>query len=115
MNTSLFKNEKNVSLFTAGQSIFQRGDKGDFMCALIEGEVSISINGKTIETISEGQIFGEMAIIDESERSADAVAVTDCKLALIDEKRFLFMVQNSPFFAIEVMRALTKRLRRNDL
>ena len=55
---------------------------------------------------------GELALIDRRPRSATAVAVTACVLAPIDEKQFQFMVQQTPFFALQVMRVLTERLRR---
>jgi CRP-like cAMP-binding protein len=55
--------------------------------------------------------MGEMALIDSQPRSATAVALTDCSLAVIDEKRFLFMVHETPFFALDIMRILAERLR----
>jgi signal-transduction protein with cAMP-binding, CBS, and nucleotidyltransferase domain len=58
--------------------------------------------------------FGEMALIDGGTRSATAIAKTDCKLVPITEKQFLFMVQETPFFALRVMRTLTARLRQVD-
>ena len=59
-------------------------------------------------------IFGEMALIDDSPRSATAVALTDVTLAPIKENQFLFLVQNTPFFALSVMRVLARRLRRQN-
>jgi CRP-like cAMP-binding protein len=61
-----------------------------------------------------GGIFGEMALIDHRERSADVIAKTDVRVAAIDQKRFLYLVRNHPFFAIEVMKVMTDRLRRFD-
>ena len=52
------------------------------------------------------------AFIDHRPRSASAVARTPCLLVPIDEKQFQFMVQQTPFFALQVMRVLTERLRR---
>lgn len=54
-----------------------------------------------------------MGVIDSSPRSATAQAAEDCVLAEIDQKRFMFLVQATPFYAIEVMRLLVKRLRAN--
>ena len=56
-------------------------------------------------------IFGEMALIDDAPRSATAVAVTDVELVPVSEKQFLFLVSQTPFFAIKVMRVLARRLR----
>jgi len=65
----------------------------------------------TVETVEEGGLLGEMSLVDDRERSASAVALVDCELVPIDEKRFLFLVQETPFFALEVMRTMARRLR----
>ncbi len=66
------------------------------------------------ETLEADGIFGEMALIDDSPRSATAIALTDVTLAPIKENQFLFLVQNTPFFALSVMRVLAHRLRRQN-
>jgi CRP/FNR family cyclic AMP-dependent transcriptional regulator len=97
--------------FTAGQTIFAVGDPGDVMYVVKEGEVEVLVRDRVVETIGPGGILGEMALIDHSPRSASARAKTDCQLVPIDEARFKFMIQQTPFFAIEVMRVMTRRLR----
>jgi CRP/FNR family cyclic AMP-dependent transcriptional regulator len=59
-------------------------------------------------------MFGEMALVDSAPRSADAVAVTDVTLVPISEKQFLFLVSQTPFFALKVMRVLARRLRASN-
>jgi CRP-like cAMP-binding protein len=61
--------------------------------------------------LSTNEIFGEMALIDDAPRSATAVAKTDVELVPISEKQFLFLVSQTPFFALKVMRVLARRLR----
>ena len=73
--------------------------------------MEIKVGNKIVETVSVDEFFGEMALIDGGIRSATAVAKTDCSLVPINEKQFLFMVQETPFFALRVMRTLTARLR----
>jgi CRP/FNR family transcriptional regulator, cyclic AMP receptor protein len=112
MNLSnLFKNTNNVIEFTAGSTIFLTGDPGEVMYVVLDGEVEVKVNDKVVDTVQAGNIFGEMALIDAGPRSAAAVAKSDCRLALVDQKLFLFMVQQTPFFSIEVMRVLADRLR----
>ena len=82
------------------------------MYVVRSGEVDIEIDGKVIETLSEGAIFGEMALIDGSARSATARAKTPCEVSPIAERNFLLLVDEMPFFALSVMRALVDRLRR---
>jgi CRP/FNR family transcriptional regulator, cyclic AMP receptor protein len=98
--------------FAPGEAIFKEGDKGDKMYVIRSGEVAIERGGKVIETLAPAGIFGEMALIDGSPRSATARAKTDCEVAPITEKSFLFLVHETPFFAIAVMRTLADRLRR---
>jgi CRP/FNR family cyclic AMP-dependent transcriptional regulator len=98
--------------FAPGEVIFAKGDKGDKMYVIRSGEIEIARDGKIVETLSSGGIFGEMALIDGSRRAATARAKTTCEVAPITEKSFLFLVHETPFFAIAVMRTLAERLRR---
>jgi CRP/FNR family transcriptional regulator, cyclic AMP receptor protein len=63
------------------------------------------------ETVSAGGIVGEMALVDRSPRSATARAIEPSTVIPIDERRFLFMVQQTPFFSLRLMRVMTARLR----
>ena len=67
-----------------------------------------------LDTLGPGSLVGEMALIDAQVRSATATAKSACRLAPVTEKRFLFMVQQTPFFALQVMRILAERLRRSN-
>ncbi len=98
--------------FQPGDAIFEEGSKGDTMFVIRSGEVIIERAGKVMETVPPGGIFGEMALIDGSPRSATARAKTECEVAPVTEKSFLFLVHETPFFAIAVMRTLADRLRR---
>jgi len=100
--------------FKPGQVIFEQGDQGDAMFVINSGEIDIEIDGKVIETLTAGAIFGEMALIDGSARSATARAKTLCEVSPIAERNFLLLVDEMPFFALSVMRALVDRLRRMD-
>jgi CRP/FNR family transcriptional regulator, cyclic AMP receptor protein len=98
--------------YKPGETIFSQGDDGDRMYVIRTGEVEIERDGKIVETLSAGDVFGEMALIDGSPRAATARAKTVCELAPISEKAFVFMVHETPFFALTVMRTLAERLRR---
>ncbi len=107
----LFENSPDIVEVDVGGAVFSEADEVDAMYVVLEGTVEIRLGDRTLETIEPGGFFGEMALIDPSPRSATAVAQTRCRLAAVDEKRFLYMVQQTPFFAIEVMRTLVGRLR----
>jgi CRP/FNR family cyclic AMP-dependent transcriptional regulator len=108
----LFQNTKDSKTYSAGETIFEQGDPGDVMYVVLEGEVDIKAEVEVLEHLGEGHIFGEMAIIDKQPRSASAVAITDCRVAPVDQKRFAFLVQQNPYFAIQVMSVMADRLRR---
>lgn len=108
----LFQHAEDYVTFRAGTRIFEEGQPGDSMYAVVEGEVDIVSNGKVLETTGAGGIVGELALLDRSKRSATAIARTDCRLVPVDEKRFLYMVHQTPFFALQVMRIMAERLRR---
>ncbi|MDM8557715.1 cyclic nucleotide-binding domain-containing protein [Candidatus Parabeggiatoa sp. HSG14] len=109
---SLFSKSNDFVSFSAGQIIFKEGDPGKVMYAIIEGEVEILIGNKVVDTVSAGNILGEMALIDTSPRSATAVPKTDCKVVPISRRHFTFLVQQTPNFALEVMQVMANRLRR---
>jgi len=97
--------------FPAGQSIFNEGDPGDIVYVVKSGLVELKAGNRVLETVGEGGLFGEMALIDNEKRSASAQAKTDCDLVVIDENRFQFLVRETPFFAVVVMRIMAHRLR----
>jgi len=100
----------------AGELIFDEGDSGARMYVVRSGEVEIRCGDLVVETLQTGGMFGEMALIDGTHRSASAWAKTDCELIPVDEETFLFLVRETPYFALDVMRTLTRRLRSmNDL
>ncbi len=110
---NLFRGASTVD-FSLGQTIFEADAHGDTMFVILEGEVEIVIGTSVLEKLGPGCIFGEMALIDDGPRSARAVATKDSRLAPVNRRRFEFMVQETPFFALEVMTILADRLRRTN-
>ena len=108
----MFADETYPRACDAGEAIFQTYDMGAEMYVVLEGEVELTIDGKVLETLGPGEPFGEMALIDQAPRTATAIAKTACKLAVIPEKRFLFMVQTTPHFALQIMKVMADRLRK---
>lgn len=116
MTTTLdvFRNEKDVRTFEPGTVIFKEGDRGKLMFAVLEGEVNIIKGSVLLATIGAGEVFGEMALVDDSPRSADAVAKTTVKAAAVDDRSFLRMVAYNPQIALQLMSLLSERLRKAD-
>jgi CRP/FNR family cyclic AMP-dependent transcriptional regulator len=98
--------------YAAGQEIFAEGQAGKHIYIVRSGTVEILIGGRVVETIGENGIFGEMAVVDGSPRSGTARAQTPCELAPIDQRTFIVMVDEAPYFALNVMRLMVHRLRR---
>jgi uncharacterized membrane protein len=99
--------------------LFRRGDKGDALYLIESGRVRISIRDDdkqevTLAELAQGDFFGEMAIIDGRQRSADAQVIEDARLAILSRDAFLSFVRTNPDVALEMLSALTDRLRRTD-
>ncbi len=107
----LFRNSEFFIPFKAGDFIFKEGEAGDEMYVVLEGEVDVIVHDKVVETVRVDNFLGEMALIDARPRSATAVARTDCKLAPINQNRFKFLVQQTPHFALHLMKGMAERLR----
>lgn len=108
----LFMTAPHILDIKAGETIFDVGTIGGVMYGVIEGEVEIHVNEKLFETIRHGDVFGEGALVQiPPVRASTAVAKTDCKLATLDKAHFMFLVQETPLFALEVIRSLSTRLR----
>ena len=109
----LFQRPPSPQTFSAGSLIFQAGERGDVIYGVISGEVEILVDGKVVETIHKGDIFGEGVLVHiDRQRESTAIAKTDSLLAFLDREHFMFAVQQTPMFALEVMKSYSDRLRR---
>jgi CRP/FNR family cyclic AMP-dependent transcriptional regulator len=100
--------------FKSGEIIFREGDAGVEFFVVKSGSVAIRRGNRTLDVLGEGEIFGEMALIDSEPRSATVVADSDCVVVPVGEKQFLFMTSEAPYFALSVMRVLVQRLRTSN-
>lgn len=110
----LFSNNPDIVRVPAGRPLFQAGDPGDLMYVLTVGAAEVIVNNRTIESLQPGNIIGEVSLIAPGPRSATVIAVTDCEFVQVDKKRFHYLVQQTPFFATQVMQVLAERLRHTD-
>ena len=110
----LLRPEVPTRFFAKGETIFRENERGDEFFVVVRGKVEIRSGNRSFETVDRNGIFGEMALIDDSPRSATVVALTDVTVAPIQEQQFLFMVEHTPFFALKVMRVIANRLRRQN-
>jgi len=104
-------NNIEARTFKAGGIIFREGDEASELFVIKSGQVRVQIGNRTIRELGAESIFGEMALIDSEPRSATVTAITDVELVPVSEKQFLFLVSQTPYFALKVMRVLAQRLR----
>lgn len=104
-------NNVETRFYKAGSTIFHQGDPANEMFVIKSGMVRIQLGNRTLSELPADAIFGEMALIENEPRSATAIAITDVELVPVSEKQFLFMVGQTPYFALKVMRVLAQRLR----
>ncbi len=106
-----FFDKENIKEYQAGEYIFRMGDAADCMFVVLTGKVKIVSGKRVLSIIEKGDIFGDMALIDSSPRSADTRAYSDCRLACIDDYAFRFLVKRMPDFSLDIMRVMANRLR----
>jgi CRP/FNR family transcriptional regulator/CRP/FNR family cyclic AMP-dependent transcriptional regulator len=103
--------------FDRGETIFLKGEPGDTLYVMLEGEVKIVLAGSDgqesiLVVLGEGDFFGEMALFDAKPRSADAVAVSDTQTLVLRRDVFEGFVKEHPEIAFPIFRALVARIRR---
>jgi uncharacterized membrane protein len=113
------RNLLTVSDVPESKLLFHAGDTGDAMYLIESGRVRISIKdtyGKevTLAVLAGGDFFGEMALIEGKPRSADAKVIEDARLAILWRKDFLDLVRGNPDVALEMLSAVSNRLRYTD-
>jgi len=102
-----------------GTAIFAKGDPGTGLMGVLAGTVKISVpcaDGRDIvlNVIHEGEIFGEIALLDGRPHTADASAMTECKLMVIEGRDFIPFLSSHPEFMMKIIKILCARLRRTS-
>ncbi len=110
----IFVSANETRNFSAGETIFSEGEASSQMFGVVSGAVDLLKDGELVVRIGAGGTFGEMGIIDGAPRSLSAVASELSEIAVIDQRTFLFLVQETPMFALQVMRSLASRIRELD-
>jgi CRP-like cAMP-binding protein len=115
---AFFESVGKQEIVPAGTKIFQEHDKAsrillkrDKMYLLVEGDVVLIANGKPLGVVKPGEIFGEMAAITESPRSATALTRSACRVMSLDDKQFLAALRQKPEFALMLLALMIQRLR----
>lgn len=102
--------------YAAGSEIFKEGDAGDGLYVVKEGLVEISVllgpnNRHVFATVEPGDFFGEMAVLDDKARSANAVAASDAAVYFLPRAEIIRLVETAPALALSLLREISNRLR----
>src|SRR2546423_10038498 len=116
---SNLRNLLRVNDVPSDTSLFRAGDQGDAMYLIESGHVRISMPDEdkkeiVLAELAQGDFFGEMAIIDGKQRSADATVTETARLAVLSRENFLSFIHDNPKVALEMLSATFSRLRRTD-
>src|SRR5207245_2999848 len=108
-----------VRMFNAGEPVFAIGSPGDQMMAMLSGTIRISVpssGGKELllAVLQPGEVFGELAVLDGKERSADAVAETACTVAILDRREILSFFERNPSAWPSLVKVLCQRVRHTN-
>jgi CRP-like cAMP-binding protein len=103
--------ESRVLVFGSGASIYRRHEKGDCAYIIRRGQIEINEQGRAVEIMQPGEIFGEMALIDHEPRTASAVALGEVELIPIDRSLFQALIRDDADFSLTILHLLARRLR----
>jgi len=111
--------QATVARYAEGALIFAKGDPGNSMMAVLRGRVMISspsVDGRQVvlTTFREGDVFGEIALLDGKERTADATAAADCELLVVARRSLLALLERRPELALQLLIVLCERIRRTN-
>ena len=92
----LFRQDSDGVELARGETLFREDDRGDWMYVLLEGAADVRVGETLVESATPGALLGEMALVDSSPRTATVIPTEPCRLAKIDQRRFHFLVQQTP-------------------
>ena len=99
---------------TAGTLLIDQGQTGREAFVIVDGSVTIKRNGRRVATLGPGDVVGEMSLLDHGPRTATAVCDTDCTLLVIDQRKFLSVIDEVPAISHKLLASLASRIREMD-
>lgn len=110
----MFRHWKDTVEYDAGDVIYAKGEPADTLFIILEGEVELSLHGRSVGVEDKGGLIGEMALLDSAMRNSTATARSSVKLAKLDRKAFQKAIGENAEFALRAMTVLANRLRAVD-
>ena len=109
----LFQHAPTTVVYSPHTTIFRQGEEGHVMYAMKRGLLEVLVKGKVVDTLGAEEVFGEMALLEDTTRSATVVTLEETELVEITAAQFSMLVRQNPDFALQLMRMLSERLRRS--
>jgi CRP-like cAMP-binding protein len=110
----LFESAEGAEVYQPGDVVFQAGEQAHHMYVVVDGDIELRLGERVLGTAHAGDLLGEMAVVGNHKRTATAVATSPCRLVPINERRFVLLVQETPYFALHVMKVLAERVVRKE-
>jgi CRP/FNR family transcriptional regulator, cyclic AMP receptor protein len=98
-----------------GKELTTQGRPGREFLVLVEGEAVVRKNGRKLRTLSDGDFFGEIALVTKRPRTATVVATTPVRVLVITDRSFRSLLERSPSIQTKVLQALAERVAGDDL
>lgn len=98
----------------AGETVFEKGELGESLYMIVKGKVRVHDEGRTLNYLGVGDVFGEMALLDPQPRSASVVAEQDTRLLHLDQKYLTQLLIKRGEVGLGIMRVLTAHLRARE-
>jgi len=108
---SIFRNESTRQTFAPGDVLIREGETNDKMFVILSGNLEVRVGGRRVAELAEGNVFGELSMIDQEPASGDVVALSAGEFVTLDERRFLAVAAQNPFFTMGLLRLLSAKLR----
>jgi len=106
----LFSDSDSACHLTAGQKLFSAGESAEEIFFVLEGKIDLVHEGKVVESLLPGSVLGELAMLDNGRHAADAIAECSSVIVSVEAEQFRFLVEQTPYFAIDVMKAMAERI-----
>jgi CRP/FNR family cyclic AMP-dependent transcriptional regulator len=99
---------------TGGTLLIDQGQTGREAFVILDGEVTVKRNGRKVASLGPGSVVGELSLLDHGPRTATAICDTDCTLLIIDQRKFLSVIDDVPAISHKLLASLASRIRDMD-
>lgn len=108
----LFSDSEDARHLAAGDTLFASEDVADEIFFVVGGKIDLLVDGRLVESILPGTVLGEIAMLDNTIHAADAIAACASTVVPVSPEQFQYLVEQTPYFALDVMKSMAERIHR---